>query len=220
MQSIGGRWFYEVLRRNGFQIEVKSMDLLEDFVAKLLEWNSKINLISRVSTDRVWSEHILHSVSPVLLGLIPTKGRIVDLGSGGGLPGIPISILLPEVQTTLVDSINKKMTAVNDIVSVLSLSNVTVKIGRAEELVDIRNKFDAVLARGVAPLKELVSWSKPLLSKDGQRLLIAYKGGELKEEIQAITTQSKKLGIKSIDIRLDGADELNKSEKKIIIVNL
>ncbi len=220
MKSIGVNWFSGVLQKNRFHVKEQSMDLLEDFVTRLLEWNSKINLISRTSTDRVWSEHILHSSSPVILGLIPANSRIVDLGSGGGLPGIPISILSPGVETTLVDSINKKMAAVSDMVSGLSLSNVTVKTGRAEEIADLRNKFDIVVARGVAPLKDLVLWSKSLLSKDGPRLLIAYKGGDLTEEINEVSMLKSKPGIRSIEIKLDGADELNVSEKKILVISL
>lgn len=220
MQSLGGKWFYDVMQKNGYVIREESIRLLEDYVQRLLEWNSKINLISRTSTDRVWSDHILHSVSPVILGLISSKSKIIDLGSGGGLPGIPISILLPDVRTTLVDSINKKMTAVSDIAAALNLKNVTVSAGRAEELVELRNKFDIVIARGVAPLKDLVSWSKPILSKSGPRLLLAYKGGDLTEEMKEMMVTNKKLVIKSIDVSLNGTDELNKSEKKIIVVNL
>lgn len=214
------KWLEEILKKNNVVVRDESIVLLESYVIKLLEWNKKINLISRTSTERIWTEHILHSLSPIVLGLVPPRVRILDLGSGGGLPGVPVSIILSDSQVTLIDSINKKMNAVKEIVSDLKLRNVVVKAGRAEELLELRDSFDIVLARGVAPMVDLVRWSRPLLKRSGLRSLIAYKGGDLAQELSEARRQNEKLEIASIDLKIEGADELNASEKKLLIANL
>ncbi len=214
------KWLQEVLKKNNLTVGEESIVLLESYVTKLLAWNEKINLISRTSTEKIWSEHILHSLSPLISGVIPPKVKILDLGSGGGLPGVPISIVLFDSHVTLIDSINKKMNAVKEIVSDLKLRNVVVRAGRAEEILELRESFDLVLARGVAPLVDLVRWSRPLLKRNGPRSLIAYKGGDLAKEISEASRQIGKAKITSVDLKICGADELNSSEKKLLIANL
>jgi len=108
--------------------------------------------------------------------------QIMDLGAGGGFPGVPLAIFFPEVQFHLVDSINKKLKVVNEVAAAIGLQNLTTQHTRAEDIKD--RKFDVVVSRAVAPLKDLWFWSKPLLKKENQpRGLICLKGGDLSQEI-------------------------------------
>ncbi len=151
------------------------------------EWNQKINVISRKDLDNFYEHHVLHSLTIATQFNFPGGFEIMDLGAGGGFPGIPLAIFFPEVHFHLVDSINKKLKVVEAVVSEIGLENVTVQHSRAE---DIHNrKYDLVLSRAVAPLKDLWFWSKPLLKKkpidQPKKLtgLICLKGGDLSKEI-------------------------------------
>ena len=150
-------------------------------------WNEKINVISRKDIDNFYTNHVLHSLAIATQFNFTKNMKVMDLGAGGGFPGIPLAIFFPEAQFTLVDSINKKLKVVQEISSAIGLSNVVVKHTRAE---DIKNeKFDVVVSRAVAPLKELWQWSKPLVTKNKNvempvpNGLICLKGGDLTQEI-------------------------------------
>ena len=154
-----------------------------------IEWNQKINVISRKDLDNFYVHHVLHSLSIATQFDFPDEYEIMDLGTGGGFPGIPLAIFFPEVHFHLVDSINKKLKVVEAVVNTIDLKNITVQHTRAE---DIHNKkFDVVVSRAVAPLKDLWHWSRPLI-KNGKlkienyknfRGLICLKGGDLNNEI-------------------------------------
>src|SRR5438105_14309163 len=124
------------------------------------EWNSKINVISRKDIDGLYEKHVLHSLSIATITGFKPGTDIIDIGTGGGFPGIPLAIFYPEVQFHLVDSIGKKLRVVEEIVAALELKNVTVEHTRAEQIKN--RKFDFAVSRAVAPLKELWQWSKPL----------------------------------------------------------
>ena len=148
------------------------------------EWNGKINVISRKDIDSLYEKHVLHSLSIAAAFDFPAGASIVDLGTGGGFPGIPLAIYFPEVQFHLADSIGKKIKVAAAIASALGLTNITTQHTRIE---DIRNRrFNFVVSRAVAPLKDLWKWSKPLLhKKDGAKQggLICLKGGDIAQEI-------------------------------------
>ncbi len=151
------------------------------------EWNEKINVISRKDMDNFYEHHVLHSLAIATQFNFPDGYEIMDLGAGGGFPGIPLAIFFPEVKFYLVDSINKKLKVVNEVVSATGLTNVSTQHTRAEEIKN--KKFDVVISRAVAPLKDLWYWSKPLLKKkpidQPKKLsgLICLKGGDLSREI-------------------------------------
>ncbi|NML20687.1 16S rRNA (guanine(527)-N(7))-methyltransferase RsmG [Pseudoflavitalea sp. G-6-1-2] len=150
------------------------------------EWNSQINVISRKDMESLYEKHVLHSLSIAAAFEFQPGQQIVDLGTGGGFPGIPLAIFFPEVKFHLVDSIGKKIKVVEAVAEGLGLKNVTAQHTRVE---DIKNrKFDFVVSRAVAPLKDLWHWSKPLLKKNppGEGIkpgLICLKGGDLTAEI-------------------------------------
>lgn len=150
------------------------------------DWNEKINVISRKDLDNFYEHHVLHSLAIAAVFNFPGQFNILDLGTGGGFPGIPLAIFFPDVQFHLVDSINKKLKVIEVVASQIGLTNVTIQHSRAEDIPD--RKFDVVLSRAVAPLKQLLVWSNPLLKKQpaqskNQGGLICLKGGDLSVEI-------------------------------------
>lgn len=168
------------------------------------EWNAKINVISRKDIDSLYEKHILHSLSIAAVYDFPPGTEIIDIGTGGGFPGIPLAIFFPQVKFHLVDSINKKLKIIEAVKEALSLDNITTQHSRAEE---IRNrKFDFAVSRAVAPLSDLLKWSTPLLKntqfesngilyKSG---LICLKGGDLAKEISESRARPKMVEIKSL----------------------
>lgn len=152
------------------------------------DWNAKINVISRKDIDNLYEHHVLHSLGIAEVINFRPGTHVMDLGTGGGFPGIPLAIMFPEVQFHLVDSIGKKIRVCNEVISALGLTNVTTQHGRAEE---VRNmKFDFVVSRAVMPLADLVKISQRLISPRQQNALpnglIALKGGELEHEAGAV----------------------------------
>jgi 16S rRNA (guanine527-N7)-methyltransferase len=146
------------------------------------EWNEKINVISRKDIDNFYEHHVLHSLAITTQFEFMDGMEIMDLGCGGGFPGIPLAIFFPNTQFHLVDSINKKLKVVSEVASAIGLQNLSTQHCRAEEIKN--RKFDVVVSRAVAPLKDLWYWSKPLLKKGSKpNGLICLKGGDLANEI-------------------------------------
>lgn len=164
--------------------QLKQFEMLDGLYK---DWNAKINVISRKDTEGLYEKHVLHSLSIAVTCDFTEGTQILDLGTGGGFPGIPLAIFFPEVQFHLVDSIGKKLKVVQAVASEIGLKNVTTQHSRAEEIKN--RKFDTVVSRAVAPLKDLWNWSKPLLKKNNPAKpspyagLICLKGGDLAQEI-------------------------------------
>lgn len=166
------------------------------------DWNSKINVISRKDIDSLYEKHVLHALSIAAVFHCAHGIEIIDLGTGGGFPGIPLAIFFPEAKFHLVDSIGKKLKVVEAVAAAIELTNVTIQHTRAE---DIKNKkFDAVVSRAVAPLADLWRWSKPLLRKkntsNGNTIngLICLKGGDLAQEIAESTCRPRLIEIRDL----------------------
>jgi 16S rRNA (guanine527-N7)-methyltransferase len=165
------------------------------------QWNQMINVVSRKDIDALYERHVLHSLS-IAAQFDFTKGtEIIDIGTGGGFPGVPLAIYFPQVRFHLVDSIAKKLKVVDAIASELGLNNLTTQHTRAEEIKE--RKFDFAVSRAVAPLKDLWNWSKPLLRNDRKILeakngLICLKGGDLTEEIASSGLRPHIFDIKNI----------------------
>ncbi|MBL0174195.1 MAG: 16S rRNA (guanine(527)-N(7))-methyltransferase RsmG [Ignavibacteria bacterium] len=221
MQSINGTQVRATLEANGIALSDQQSEQLSAYVRLLLEWNHLVNLISRKDEDQVWRNHILHSLAACAVLPLPADGVYVDIGTGGGLPGIPLAILFPDARFTLVDSIAKKMRAVEFMASALKLKNVHCLVGRVEDagaLAVLRETADVVCARAVTELSALVAWAHPLLRADGGRRLLAWKGGELDEEVHAARRSA---GVDSIVIHslaLKAEDYFVREDKKIVEV--
>lgn len=153
------------------------------------EWNAKINVISRQDIEHLEEHHILHSLAVAKFFQFKPEAQLLDLGTGGGFPGVPLAILFPETKFTLVDGTGKKIRVVQEVAGALALKNVTALHARAEEL-KMNGQFDFVLSRGVAPLDKLLLWSQRLLKKKHLHAypngIIALKGGNLQPEINAL----------------------------------
>lgn len=152
------------------------------------DWNQKINLISRKDIEFLYDHHILHSLAIAKVVAFKPGAAVLDIGTGGGFPGIPLAILFPETRFTLIDGTGKKIMVVQDVATQLGLDNVTAQHVRAEELKGAR--FDFVVSRAVAELNLLVTWGMRLIKNQHQHALpnglIALKGGNVKQEIQAL----------------------------------
>jgi 16S rRNA (guanine527-N7)-methyltransferase len=181
----------------------------------LLEWNKKINLISRKDEEGVLLKHILHSLSINFFFRLSLNDQVLDIGTGGGLPGIPMSILNPNSNFLLIDSIGKKINACEDMTCQLGLKNVSTKKSRIEELPS--KKYDVVLSRQVAPLNKLCQWATPFLKPHGK--LICLKGGQIESEInEAILHGAEHLTFPE-DVQVHPIDFLGErfQEKYIVI---
>lgn len=175
------------------------MNLISDFFPKITEnqqkqfqqatelytfWNEKINVISRKDIDQLVERHFLHSLGIAKVQSFLPNATILDVGTGGGFPGIPLSILFPETHFVLVDSIGKKIKVVNEIAQALALKNVTALQMRAENL---NEKFDFIVSRAVTQMPEFVSWVFHLVKKkslhERKNGILYLKGGDLHEEL-------------------------------------
>lgn len=153
------------------------------------DWNLKINVVSRKDIDEIYLRHVLHSLGIAKIQHFLQGSTVLDVGTGGGFPGIPLAILFPETHFTLVDSIGKKIKVVDEVVEGLQLKNVTTVNARVEEL---KPQFDFIVSRAVAAMPTFVHWVKGRIKKESvheRRNGILYlKGGDLTDELQGYKT--------------------------------
>lgn len=149
------------------------------------DWNLKINVVSRKDIDELYLRHILHSLGIAKLQPFLPGSKILDVGTGGGFPGIPLAILYPEVKFHLVDSIGKKIKVVDEVVAGLQLKNVKTTNGRVE---DVSGKYDFIVSRAVAQMETFVHWVKGKVAKkslhERKNGILYLKGGDLSEELK------------------------------------
>ena len=153
------------------------------------DWNQKINVVSRKDIDELYLRHVLHSLGIAKIQSFKPGSEILDVGTGGGFPGIPLAIMFPQTQFTLVDAIGKKIRVVNEVVEGLGLDNVVAHHTRVEEL---PGKFDFIVSRAVAAMPTFVHWTKGKIKKKSvhQRKngILYLKGGDLTEELSSYSS--------------------------------
>jgi len=154
------------------------------------DWNLKINVVSRKDIDELYLRHVLHSLAIAKLVQFKPGSKVLDVGTGGGFPGIPLAILFPETQFHLVDSIGKKIKVVNEVAEGLGLTNVKTTNGRVEE--QVKDTYDFIVSRAVAQMETFVRWTKGKISKkqnhDLKNGILYLKGGDLTEELKLYTS--------------------------------
>ncbi|MCP4055455.1 MAG: 16S rRNA (guanine(527)-N(7))-methyltransferase RsmG [Mesoflavibacter sp.] len=172
-------------------ISVTQLEMFEKLIPLYTEWNAKINVISRKDIENLAINHILHSLAIAKVISFKNGTSILDVGTGGGFPGIPLAILFPECKFHLIDSIGKKIQVVEAVAEEIGLQNVTAQKIRAEE-VDV--KFNFIISRAVTTLPEFYKWVKgKIISKNQNSLkngIIYLKGGDLTEELTAFKNKS------------------------------
>ena len=195
-------------------------DLTEDQLHKLSrlkelydEWNAKINVISRKDMDQFYCNHVLHSLSIAMIHSFEVNENVLDIGTGGGFPGIPIAIIFPETNFHLVDSIQKKIRVVNEVANSLELKNISVTNDRFEH---IKQKHDTIISRAVAPAIKLVHLTKNSMSKNSQHIFL--KGGDLVDEKKELLQKYKTLNWKESRLS-DFFSETFFETKKVIKLN-
>jgi 16S rRNA (guanine527-N7)-methyltransferase len=194
----------------------KYIKQFENYNTYLLDWNKKINLVSR-STISI-EDHIINSIFFLKKFPLKADGKLADIGTGGGFPGIPLKILYAELTVTLIDSISKKITAVYDIIQNLGLKKIEAITGRAEDISkksEYKNKFDYVTAKAVARLYELFIWSEELLKPGGKLLFI--KGGDINDEVKELQKLNKKISIEVISFLFP--EEYKIEDKKLVVIS-
>ncbi|MEM1223626.1 MAG: 16S rRNA (guanine(527)-N(7))-methyltransferase RsmG [Verrucomicrobiota bacterium] len=193
----------DVIKSKFPNISEKTWIVLAEWAALIREWNQKVNLISRKDIDHLEVRHLAHCLAITNHLKLMDGIRVLDVGTGGGLPGLPMAICYPQAHFTLIDSIGKKISVVDDIVLRLGLKNVTARQCRAES---INKKFDFVTGRAVKNLPEYFSWVKTNV-RPGRRNSISngviyWKGGELDTELEAIGIRPRR----TIDLEADLGD--------------
>lgn len=193
------------------KLDKKQITCFEQLQPLYAEWNAQINVISRKDFLDFYEHHVLHSLAIAKLISFSPGTKILDVGTGGGFPGIPLAIYFPQTLFHLVDSIGKKIKVVNSVIESLGLQNVTAQQIRAEELTD---KYDFVVSRAVTNLSEFVPWIQKNISRKQINSMpngILYlKGGDLQEEIKPY---KKKVFVKNLS---DFFDEEFFETKKLV----
>jgi 16S rRNA (guanine527-N7)-methyltransferase len=226
-----------LLRKNNLAIGDRELELLIKYSGLLAGWNSKINLISRRDEQNIVERHIVLSLALLFRHRFAPGSSILDIGTGGGLPGIPLAIVCPENGFTLLDSIQKKMKAVENISGELQLKNVTLITGRAEDLAKDekhRAAYDYVVSRAVSSVTDLVKWGKPLLCSTSPKpvvpggagyepalqrgTIVLYKGGDLTAEFKEARLKTKPELLTEEPVIVGGIDPEYTHEKKLVII--
>ncbi len=210
--------FWTTCSANGIVLDKDQVDTLQRYHDELIYWNAKVNMISRRDELNIWERHILHSLCILKYVEIRPKARVLDVGTGGGLPGLPIKIARPDVKMLLTDSIRKKVTMTQMFAQHTGLKDVKAMAVRVEELAHDPHyigAFDVVVSRAVARTAMLLQWIRPLLKPNA--VCAFLKGGDLNEEIAEATSAMSNVNIQVIDIDMFGVPTFLADQKKVVV---
>ena len=207
----------QICLKNGLEILDAQWHLLENWSTLLLELNQAVNLISRKEIDFLWEKQILSCLTLLILRKFSLNSEICDFGTGGGLPGIPLAIVRPDLNLTLFESRQKKVVAVNKMIESLKIPNVQIALGRGEELAKKKQwfkRFPYVTSRAVASSTDLVNWTKDLRTK--KSVLHLFKGGKIYDEVFCLKKKFPGIKISSSLMNLNGYPKFAENKKYLI----
>lgn len=195
----------------------EQIDKLEAYMQEILRLNENINLTAITDKEEFVEKHYVDSLAVCGLGIVESAMKIIDVGTGGGFPGVPLAVAYPEKEFYLMDSLNKRLKIIDELVAQLNIDNVKTLHGRAEDVgqnVEYREKFDVCVSRAVASLPILLEYCLPLVKVGGY--FIAYKGVNAQIEIDEAKKALKILGGEVVDVMKGGSEN---DEHQLIIVN-
>lgn len=191
----------EIITKYFSQLTEKQIEQFTTLYTLYADWNSKINVVSRKDFESLYEKHVLHSLAIAKYIQFEKGTKVLDIGTGGGFPGIPLAILFPEVEFTLCDSIGKKIKVAEEVSKGLGLTNTDFVVGRVENL---KEEFHFILSRAVAPMETLYRWTQDYIAEEcfNSKLngYLLLKGGDLKEEIKEIKRLNAKLNVQTSDL--------------------
>ncbi len=222
-------WFRSICAANGLLLGDNQASMFERYRDLLIAANERVNLISRKDEENFYPNHALNSVSFLFDRKLIPNALVLDLGTGGGLPGIPVRILYEGIKIIFLDSIAKKTSALDSILSDLGLEGCRAVNGRAEELAkrrEFQGRFDYVISRAAGKLDEVAKWSQGFLKNpqvaEGDTIpsgtLLVLKGGVFEEELRH-AKNLKRIGTVSVNVTtFHGMDEVYNKEKKLVLI--
>jgi len=175
--------YFDLLKRYHTEISPEKLQIYKSLYDIYNEKNKKVNLISRKDFENFYLHHIIHSLSITKFALVKKENKIIDLGTGGGLPGLPLAIYYNNKKFILVDSIRKKISAVDEIIKELNVKNISTINNRIENL---NINADIIICRSVSSIENIIRWTKGVLNKKGK--LILLKGGNVNKELKNISS--------------------------------
>ena len=176
--------YFDLLKRYHTEISPEKLQIYKSLYYIYNEKNKKVNLISRKDFENFYLHHIIHSLSITKFALVKKENKIIDLGTGGGLPGLPLAIYYNNKKFILVDSIRKKISAVDEIIKELNVKNISTLNNRVENL---NINADIIICRSVSSIENIIRWTKGLINKKGK--LILLKGGNVNKELKNISSR-------------------------------
>lgn len=186
------------IERLGLTPDLDQRALILDFIATLLKWNEAASLISPKDEACLFLRHFCDSIQPLLLFGFKKNATVLDIGSGGGFPSIPIRVFRPDLSFVLVESNRKKAAFLKEIIHKLNLDNVAVYNGRIENMPMPENKFDYVISRGVTTMQKFAQMAKPFVASDGR--IYSFKSKNFDQDLQDITANKDTEGIRINEI--------------------
>ena len=210
--------FWTTCSANNIELDKDQVDALKRYHDELLYWNKKVNMISRKDEENVWERHFLHSLILLKYVNFPKRARVLDVGTGGGLPGIPLKIARPDLKMLLVDSVAKKVSMTQMFAQHTGLKDITVMNTRVEVLANephYQMAFDVVISRAVAKVDQIIDWVGPMMKP--KAMCAFLKGGDLSEEIAEAIEHHPGLEVQEIQIEVFGIPWFQEDQKKVVL---
>jgi 16S rRNA (guanine527-N7)-methyltransferase len=210
--------FWTSCTSNGIMLNVEQLHHLERFEQELRYWNAKVNMISRKDEENIWEKHILHSLTLLKYITMPPKARVLDVGTGGGLPGVPLKIARPDIKLVLVDSIGKKLKLAEMFAKHTGHKDILAHNQRCESLAQVphyRSAFSVVVSRAVTGTSELLTWVAPLVRPGA--VCAFLKGGDLLQELHNAQQQFPQVAIAEHPIDWVGVPGFSHDDKKVVV---